>query len=215
MKKGILLLLLAASFAVKAQSLKDLLYSGKLKNDSGSVVRKGDDLSTKIDTATKKKPVEQPKANMAATSKDSTTTTAATPPVQADSGSASVTPATDNSNTPGNTTNTATNANASGAKDNNVIWKQFVDSSISTWKTEVLPNKKIKSGTYYILVEYEIGTDGQIAINNVSCSPENSFLQQQVKSTLTLTAPQLNPIIFSNGKARKAAKKYNFTLTKL
>lgn len=212
MKKGILLLLLAASFAVNAQSLKDLLYSGKLKNDSGSVVRKGDDLSTKIDTTTKKKTVEQPKASVAATGKDSSAT-ATTSPAQTNSGSATVAPATDNSNTSGNTT-TATNNTTAGSKDNNFIWKQFMDSSISIWKTEVLPNKKIKSGTYYILVEYEIGTDGQVGINSVSCSPENSFLQQQVKSTLTLTAPPLNPVVFSNGKARKAAKKYNFTLTK-
>jgi len=213
MKKVILLILVATCYTVNAQSLKDLLYSGKLKNDSGSVVRKGDDLSTKIDTATKKKPAEQPKTNLAATGKDSSAT-GTTSPAQADSGAASVNPATDNSNTAGNTTATANNPAAAGTKDNNVIWKQFMDSSISTWKTEVLPNKKIKSGTYYILVEYEIGTDGQIAINNVSCSPESSFLQQQVKSTLTLTSPQLNPVIFSNGKARKASKKYNFTLTK-
>ena len=213
MKKGILLILVAASFTVNAQSLKDLLYSGKLKNDSGTTVRKGDDLSSKIDTTTKKKPVDQPKATVAATGKDSSSTASATT-TQTDSGSAPATQSPDNSSTAGNTTAPANNSAASATKDNNVIWKQFIDSSISTWKTEVLPNKKIKSGTYYILVEYEIGTDGQVAINNVSCSPESSFLQQQVKSTLTLTVPPLNPVVFSNGKARKASKKYNFTLTK-
>src|SRR3954451_22094621 len=148
MKKAILLILVAASFTVEAQTLKDLLYSGKLKNDSGSVVRKNDDLSTKIDTTTKKKAVEQPKS-IAAAGKDSSVSASAG--TQSDSGAA----ATDNS-TAGN----SSSANATNApKDNNVIWKQFIDSSISTWKTEVLPNKKIKSGTYYILVEYEIGTD--------------------------------------------------------
>ena len=62
MKKGILFLLLAGLFAsnAHAQSLKDLLYSGKLKKDSNTVIRKGDDLSSKIDTSTKK-PVEQKK----------------------------------------------------------------------------------------------------------------------------------------------------------
>ena len=211
MKKGILLIIIAAiSCTVKAQSLKDLLYSGKLKNDSGSVVRKGDDLSTKIDTTTKKKTAELPKSNMAG--KDSATVAASSS--QTDTGTASATPAAGNINTPGNATVTTNNAASNGPRDNNVIWKQFIDSSVSTWKTEVLPNKKIKSGTYYVLVEYEIGTDGQIAINNVSCSPENTFLQQQIKSTLTLTAPQMNPVIFSNGNARKASKKYNFTLVK-
>ena len=55
MKKSILFLLVTVtSVCVQAQSLKDLLYGGKLKNDSNSVVRKTDDLSTKIDTTTKK-----------------------------------------------------------------------------------------------------------------------------------------------------------------
>jgi hypothetical protein len=212
MKKSILLLLLVASFAANAQSLKDLLYSGKLKNDSGTTVRKGDDLSSKIDTA-KKKPVEQPKVNLAVVPKDSVTAKTASP-VPSDSATGAITTGTENTNAPVNTTATANNTTTNATKDNNAIWKQFIDSSISTWKTEVLPNKKVKSGTYYIFVEYEIGTDGQIGINNVSCSPESSFLQQQVKSTLTLSAPQMNPVLFSNGKPRKATKKYNFTLTK-
>jgi len=99
------------------------------------------------------------------------------------------------------------------SKDNNKIWKEFIDSVTSTLKTEVLPSKKIKSDTYYLLIEYEIGADGQIAINNVSCSPENSFLQQQVKERLTLTAPQMNPLL-TNGKARKVVKKYTLILPK-
>src|SRR4051794_38577214 len=64
MKKGILFLLLVASFSAKAQSLKDLLYSGKLKNDSNTVIRKTDDLSTKIDTTSRKKTVEAQKTDV-------------------------------------------------------------------------------------------------------------------------------------------------------
>src|SRR4051812_37752119 len=56
MKQAILFLLLAGSFSAKAQSLKDLLYSGKLKSDSNSVVRATDDLKSKIDTSTRKAP---------------------------------------------------------------------------------------------------------------------------------------------------------------
>src|SRR4051794_37821770 len=40
--------------AQQKQSLKDLLYSGKLKRDSSGVIRSTDDLSSKIDTSTKK-----------------------------------------------------------------------------------------------------------------------------------------------------------------
>ena len=61
MKAVILLAILFASVSANSQTkLKDLLYGGKLKMDSGSVIRKDDDLSTRIDTSTKK-PVEQPK----------------------------------------------------------------------------------------------------------------------------------------------------------
>jgi hypothetical protein len=83
-------------------------------------------------------------------------------------------------------------------------------------KAEVLPNKKIKNGAYYVMLEYEIGPDGQVTINSVATSPENSFLQQQVKDRLTLTAPQMNPPAASTtGKPRNAVKKYNFTVTKM
>ena len=56
MKKAFLFLLLAAGAAANAQqkqSLKDLLYGGKLKLDSNSVIHKDDDLSAKIDTTTR------------------------------------------------------------------------------------------------------------------------------------------------------------------
>src|SRR5687768_15100049 len=59
MKRGILLLLLAAGFTAQGQSLKDALYGGKLKNQAGTVIRKGDDLSTKIDTTAKTDTVQK------------------------------------------------------------------------------------------------------------------------------------------------------------
>ena len=196
MKKIILFLIVVSSATADAQSLKELLYSGKLKSDTGSVVRKSDDLASKIDTS-KKKPVETKRTT---TVRDSTST--------------GLVSSTDSLAAAGNPNDNSTSKDNNAPKDNNRIWKEFTDSLTSTLKTEVLPSKKIKAGTYYMLVEYEIGTDGQIAINNVSCSPENSFLVQQVKERFTLTAPQMIPVL-SNGKARKLAKKYSFNLTKL
>jgi hypothetical protein len=196
MKKGILLLLLASSVSVNAQKLKDLLYSGKLKNDSGTVVRKSDDLSTKIDTV-KKKPAEPEKIKLTAAVKDSS---AQQPTAQP--GSVTFTPAEAKDN------NTVT-------KDNTKIWKTYMDSMLITFKDEVLTSKKIKNGTYYVLVDYEIGPDGHVTINNIYPSPENSYLQQQVKERLMLTAPQLNPVLNSTGQPRKVVRKYNFTLTKM
>ena len=195
MKKSILFVLLISSITAGSQSLKDLLYSGRLKTDSGTVIRKGDDLTSKIDTS-KKKPVEPEKKKMTASIKDSSMTGLMSP---ADSAAVAAEGPKDN---------------AMVTKDNNKIWKEYIDSLTGTLKTEALPSKKIKNGNYYLLVEYEIGPDGQISIMNVSCSPENSFLQQTVKERLTLTAPQMNPVL-SNGKPRKVLKKYMLTLSKL
>jgi hypothetical protein len=178
-----------------AQKLKDALYGGKLKTDSGTVIRKGDDLSTKIDTSTKK-PVEQNKSKMTTQALDSSTTGVS---AQADSAS-----------TPG----IEVKENKVASKDNNKLWKEYVDSIVVELKAEALPSKKIKKGAYFVIVEYEIGIDGQTAITNVWPTPENEFIQQQVKERLNLTAPKLYPVLAGNGQPRKVIRKYTFTLTK-
>lgn len=195
MKTLILFFALCIAFSANSQSLKEALYSGKLKSDTGTVVRKTDDLSTKIDT-TRKKPVEPEKPKAAPVQIDSATGM----PVPVDS---SATPAT-----------AAIKENTVASKDNNKIWKDYVEELTGLLRTEVLPNKKIKNGTYSLLIEYEIGVDGTIAVNSVSCSPESSFLEQQVKERITLTAPQMTPLLAANGKPRKAIKKQIITLSK-
>jgi hypothetical protein len=236
MKKAILLLLLFGSVFAHAQSLKDALFSGKLKNDPGTVIRKGDDLSTKMDTARKVDTVR--KVAMVDSSKlkaiapilDSTKKVAV---VQADtiltSKADNNTAATNDNN---NTTNPppvvvpaaaagaatvagATKENPPVAKDNNVLWKEYMDSLVTTLKTEVLPNKKVKKETYSIMVTYSIGVDGQVTSGDVFVSPDNSFLQQQIKDRLTAnTPPHLSPVLNSAGAPRKVTKRYSFTLTK-
>jgi hypothetical protein len=205
MKKGILFLLLAGLFAANAhgQSLKDLLYSGKLKKDSNTVIRKGDDLSAKIDTSTKK-PVEQETVKTTAANVNLGKKAGA----QADSAGLIV-----DTDSPAITANNI-NSNSTPAKNNNAVFKEYMDSLSSTLKTDVLPPKKIKSDTYYLYVDYEIGTDGQVNVTNVVSSPENSFLQDQVKQRLVLDAPKLDPVLDSTNKPRKVKRKYNFNITK-
>jgi hypothetical protein len=195
MKKTILFLLVITTITANAQSLKDALYGGKLKTDTGSVLRKGEDLSAKIDTSTKKKPVVPEKNMSAALSMDSIKKWTSQP----DSAKAAVAP-------PVGTT--AVN------KDNNKLWKEFVDSLISTLKQEVLTSKKINKGDYFVTVDYAIAPDGQVAITNVLLVPDNKFLQEQVKERLSIDTPKLNPVLAGNGQARKVTKRYNFTLTK-
>ncbi len=214
MKKGILFLLLIGSIFAKAQTLKEALYGGKLKNAPGSVIRKGDDLTTKMDTVRKT-------ANDTAITKttvlrvDSSTKRGT---IQTDSTVISAMDTKDSISGSANTavpnTATASNENPAALKDNNVAWKEYIDSVTSIVKIEVLPSKKIKNGTYYVTVSYAIGTDGQVAINNVLLTPENSFLQQQIKDRLALDAPRLNPVLTSSGTPRKSSKNYNFTLAK-
>lgn len=194
MKKAILLLSVAATFtAANAQSLKDALYGGKLKTDSGSVLRKGDDLSSKIDS-NRKKPVVEEKKPAGAITMDS------------------IKKWTTKADTTNKTPIDKTDALAV-KKDNNKLWKEFMDTVISTLKSEVMASKKLKKGDYYVMVDYTIGVDGLVTIGNVFVSPENKTLETQVKERFNIDTPKLNPVLGSNGVPRKTVKRSNFTLT--
>ena len=153
MKKGILLLLLISSVFANAQSLKEALFSGKLKNEPGTVIRKGDDLASKMDTATRKTTDETAKAKAISPALDSSaknlTTTAST----------GITGLDKNDNVSASTDTIAATETATAPKDNNALWKEYIATIISTVKNEVLPSKKVKSGSYSVLIVYAIGTD--------------------------------------------------------
>jgi len=214
MKKTFLFLLLIGSVCAHAQSLKEALYSGKLKNQAGTVIRKGDDLASKMDTATKAP------AKDSAIAKAEGTADSSTKKLVAQTDSAATAVMNEQSTTTDSTDTVATEAVdaakqiASASKDNNAVWKAYMNTLIGSLKTEVLPSKKVKRETYYIMVSYAIGTDGQVSINNVLITPENEFLQQQIKDRLALDAPKLHPVLSSSGTPRKVTKKYSFTLTK-
>jgi hypothetical protein len=196
MKKGILFLLLSGSVIANAQTLKEALYGGKLKTDSGTVIRKGEDLSSKIDTS-KKKPVEPQKIKIAAPNQDSSMKASNVK--------------TDSLNIV--SSNKDTVAAVAVVRNNNQLWKAFIDSATAQLKREVLPDKKIKSGTYYIMIDYDIDVDGKVIINNATPDPADRNLQEQVRQILEAAAPTMNPIL-SNGKPKKVSKKYNFILAK-
>ncbi len=219
MKKGILLLLLISSLFADAQSLKEALYSGKLKNEPGTVIRRGDDLSSKMDTATRKPATDETaKANTAQPVVDSL---AKKQPATTESAAVASTTTEKQENTPAATDTAATGEaakapddTAAAPKDNNALWKAYMSGIIGTLKTEVLSSKKVKSGSYYVLLSYAIGTDGQVTVNDVFVSPENEFLQKQIKDRLALETLRLNPVLSDSGTPRKVNKKYNFTITK-
>lgn len=218
MKLGIILfaaLVMGAAVPANAQSLKETLFSGKLKSDSGTVVRKSDDLSTKIDTSARK-PVEQPKLAppMTVDSKGNLV------PGEVAAGTVANTATTNGSATPVTTTvtnadgtTTTTTVPATDAvvdnkpKDNNSIWKTYIDELTTILRTEVMTNKKVKDGNYSVLIDYNIEMDGSITVNSVSSVPKSDYLEDQIKQRMTLGAPSLTPLLGTNGKPRKAANR--------
>lgn len=187
MKKGIfLLIIIVSATTINAQSLKDALFSGKLKNDTGSTIKKTDDLSTKIDS-TRKKPVEPVKPTL--TQSATTNSTSANP-------------------------RDSSKSNPNFTKDNKKTWDEFVAAVEEALKTEVLNSKKIKKGDYSVMIDYVIEIDGKITITNVFVTPESKFLQEQVKERLSIDTPTLSPVLGSNGKPRKANKRVSFNLSK-
>lgn len=203
---------MAGAVTTQAQSLKELLYGGKLKMDSNTVLRKTDDLKSRIDTG-QKKPAETAKPVLAAAGVDSVKK------VTPLGDTVAVAAATSDAPTQADTVAVAAAVTAAAAvpapvKTNNKIWKEYSDSLVASLTTEVLPSKKIKKETYYINVAYEIETNGQVSITNVTTTPENAFLQDQVKQRLVNAPPQLNPVLDSNNQPRKAKRGYNFAITK-
>ncbi len=203
MKPLLVLLFLAAGLAADAQTLKELLYSGKLKNDSNTVIRKTDDLSTKIDTGDRKKatvvvdtvailnaPIDSSKNinKQAAIQPTEKKDSSATPEIAVE---APLPP------TP-----------AAPAKTPTRIWKEYTDSLVVSLHQDVLNSKKIKKDTYFITVDYELDTNGQVDVVNVASTPSNEMLANAIKQRMIDSPPQLGPV------AKKVKRKYNFTVVK-
>lgn len=222
MKAFFLLLLLGAGASARSQSLKELLYSGKLKNTPGTIIRKTDDLSTKIDTTTRHQP-EAPAVDMAAAKPVTVTAeevaAQAGKPAKPAAAPPATTAATENASgnttveTPPATADTTAVAAAEApvaapVKTPNRIWKEYTDAMVKGFKDDVLASRKVKKETYFITVDYELGTGGEVTVLNVTTAPENEFLAAAVKERLLSSPPQLAPV------PKKVKRKYNFTVTK-
>jgi len=228
MKWIVLLTIMLLAISGKSQSLLDAVYGGKIKADTGAVLRKSDSLKIKENMAQK--------IMADSIRKDSINAAIAAAAVAKQNAAVSNNDTIAISNTgvapnPGTVPNTGTVVGTSAAavvgaesvtpevpvaapKDNNKIWKAFIDSFTTTIKSEVLTSGKIKKGTYSVLINYEIKPDGQVNINNVASDPQSSFLDEQIKLRLTLDTPQLNPVLGTNGQPRTVAKKQMLTLVK-
>lgn len=189
MKTLVLFFALLTGLSAKAQTLKDALFGGRLKSDTGMVVKKGDSLKLLPDSLVKKRMDSLKKAEKTAESVKRNTSS----PIP-------------------DTTSVSTGSNAT--KNNDQLWKQFIDEYSKVIKTEVLPSKKIKKGTYSLYIDYAIETDGSVSTVNIICIPENPYLVEQVKTRMMANTPQLNPVLMSNGKPRRTLKKQVLTFVK-
>lgn len=207
-----------------SQSLLDALYSGKLKADTGTVLRKGDSLRIRENMAQKLVADSLRKDSIAAATAAAAQARQNAIAATTDSAGNTTNPVTTAAGDTGSAAAAAvsptdpTGANAPEAKavpkDNNRIWKTFMDSLSTLVKTEVLPSGKVKKGAYSVLINYEIKPDGQVGINSVASDPQSSFLEEQIKLRLTLDAPQLNPVLGTNGQPRTVARKQMLSFVK-
>ncbi len=187
MKAILIFVLCAIVSSANAQTLKDALFSGRLKTDSNSTVKKNDSLKLLSDSLFKIRK-DSIAAAKAAAQKDASKINAVE-------------------------VNPTSSANTN-APEKSKTWKQFIDEYTDIIRKEVLPSSKIPKGSYSILIDYTIETDGNITTNNVYCTPENAYLLQQIKTRMMINAPQLSPVLMSNGKPRKALKKQSLIFVK-
>lgn len=187
MRKIFLLVCLVMSAASFGQTLKDSLFKGKLKADS-NLVKKSMKPAQKSDSAS----VVVVKTDSAGKTSGNVVTKN-----QLDS----------------ITGQTSTEKPALRFEDNNKAWKKFIDQYSEVIKSEVLPSKKIKRGTYSVMIEYEIGADGMVTTKNVTSTPENDYLVEQIKEKMMANAPQLAPLI-REGVARKSSRRQVINFTK-
>lgn len=207
------------STACFAQSLKDSLFGGKLKVDSALLLKsKGNPQYSKPDSIMKTETISEKKVQPVSEKKTKPVPEKQTKPVAVkQSVSDSI-----NQNPDGSVKKNETDLLQNQGipekteikyADNPKIWKKFVDQYTVIINTEVLPAKKIKKGTYTIMLDYEIETDGVVGTKNITCMPENGYLIEQIKERMMPNAPQLAPLI-RNGVPVKSSKRQMIILTK-
>ena len=219
------ILILSLSFSANSQSLKEALYSGKLKADTGTVIRKDDSLKIQESMAQKviadsiNKVVADSLKLVADSIKKETIETAKKEAIEVAKEKA-IAEGKDTTNIDTTAVINAMNAEAENAekkavsKDNNVVWKTYIDEMTASIKAEALQSNKVKKGNYFVLIDYKVNPDGQVSITSVSVDPQNPFLEQNIKDRLTLNPAKLNPIVDATGRARTVNRKQTLNLSK-
>ena len=93
------------------------------------------------------------------------------------------------------------------------LWKRFIESNTQIVTQAADDTRKVKKGVYTVEIEYTIGVNGRITTNNITCSPTNEFLLEQVTEFMK-RAPVLAPPIYSDGQPRALSATQPITITK-
>jgi hypothetical protein len=93
------------------------------------------------------------------------------------------------------------------------LWKRFIESNTAVISQQADDSRKVKKGSYEIEIEYEIGLNGRITTKNITCSPQNEFLVEQITELMKRT-PVLSPPIYSDGKPRTLSATQPLTIVK-
>jgi hypothetical protein len=184
MNRIFLLFVLFVSSNCFSQSLRDSLFSGKLKADSTLVAKSKINEQKQREDSARRVQIDSLKKIGADTTQitgTTTSTTLAKPELK--------------------------------YADNNKTWKKFIDEYKAVITAEMQITKKIKKGDYTVTLEYEIGTDGVVTTKNIICDPKSEGLVELIKDRMMPNAPQLAPQII-NGAPKKASRRQVLVFTK-
>jgi hypothetical protein len=93
------------------------------------------------------------------------------------------------------------------------LWKRFIENNTQIVSQLADDTRKVKKGTYEVEVEYEIGLNGRVATKGITCNPPNEFITEQVTEFMK-RPPVLSPPIYSDGKPRVLPAKQTITIVK-
>lgn len=93
------------------------------------------------------------------------------------------------------------------------LWKRFIENNTNILSQQANDSRKVKKGEYNIEIQYEIGLNGRVSTTGITCNPPNEFLNEQVAEFMK-RAPVLSPPVYSDGKPRKLNAVQPITIVK-
>jgi hypothetical protein len=93
------------------------------------------------------------------------------------------------------------------------LWKKFIENNTQIISQQANDTRKVKKGEYSIEIEYEIGLNGRITTKGITCTPPNEFLTEQVTELMKRT-PVLSAPIYNDGKPRAISATQPITIIK-